>query len=121
MILFAWRFALLFILGAMYRAFQTPLERLTSLDVGPQEQAMPDSNEAAIAQARLQVQGPAIGLLVLGILQLLTVPAIFAAILYIGMRVGHEDLTAILAIVFPGLILVVGSLTIVAALEDEAA
>ena len=76
-------------------------------------------NGAAIEQARLQVQGPAIGLLVLGTLELLIAPVIFTVFIELS-RCGR-DVFVILALIVPALALAVGGLTIVAARENEAA
>ena len=74
----------------------------------------------AIDEARQQVRGPAIGLLVLGILELLTALAISTWVL--SRSLAYEDPGAVpatlaLAIIVPGLVVAVGSLTIAAALK----
>ena len=67
--------------------------------------------------------GPAIGLLVVGILQLLMVPVIFALFEYASFHVGptQDYSLALLSIVVPGLIFVVGLLSDRGRAENEAA
>ena len=87
------------------------------------------ADNAAIAEARLQVHAPAIGLLVLDIIQLLTVPVIFAVIFAVFVYVatgpvatgsgaeGAVDPLFTLAFIVPVLVAALGVLTIAAALK----
>ena len=106
-------------------ASASPPDDAASTSTPPQALAEPVAHRAvadnaAVEQALQQVQGPAIGLLVVGILHALAMP-LFSFVLVWSVRFGAEVWLPLMVI--PTLIfgLVVSSVTIVAAPEDEAA
>ena len=87
-LLFGWAMGFIMLIVKVREGLATPTERPTPLDgPKPHESMSSDGDDAAIEQARRQVKGPAIGLLITGILNLLVAlpaSAIFGPILAAG-------------------------------------
>jgi serine/threonine protein kinase len=92
----------------------TPTE--PSLAAAPPPVVFSSAEVDAIEQARQQVNAPAIGLLVMGILELLAIPLAFAAFLWVGPQTVGEFFVPIL-LLFSGPGLFVGVFTMAAAVR----
>ena len=73
-------------------------------------------DQKVLEQARWQVSGPSVGLLALGLLELLMVPVMFTVLVILWMRAGAAGI-AVFALILPGLVVAIGALTIAAALK----
>ncbi len=110
-------FALLFVFGGLYRAFQVPLEGLTPVDSSaPHPEATVE--DVALEQAGRQVKGPAIGMVVTGVFNwLVVIPVVIWALLPMVADLTAHNRPGALLVFIPLSLMALSSLMIFAALK----